>query len=103
MIFDFLKKQTEKDKKKKLLQVMFLNLNIPDDQKSLYIQALDILDESWIDLVYSNTVKFIEKFEIHKLEEISRSSFVEIAWMRKKEAIDRTKEVNSFNFLFTNI
>jgi len=103
MIFDFLKKQTEKEKKKKLLQMMFLNLNIPDDQKSLYIQALDILDEPWIDLVYSNTVKFIEKFEIHKLEEISRSSFVEIAWMRKKEAESRTKEINSFNFLFTNI
>jgi hypothetical protein len=45
MLFDFLKRQKRIDKKKQLTQVTIMNLQIPDDQKALYIQALDILDE----------------------------------------------------------
>ena len=45
MIFEFLKKQKKFSEKYKLTQIMLMNLQIPDDQKSLYIQAMDILDE----------------------------------------------------------
>jgi hypothetical protein len=46
MIFEFLKKQNKYKEKKKLTQIMIINLQIPEDQKALYIQALDILDEN---------------------------------------------------------
>jgi hypothetical protein len=45
MIFEFLKKQKKSNEKLKLTQMMLMNLQIPEDQKSLYVQALDILDE----------------------------------------------------------
>jgi len=43
MIFDFLKKQKEIDKKKKIIEIMIISLNIPEEQKELYKEALSIL------------------------------------------------------------
>lgn len=103
MIFDFLKKQKELAKKKKLTQIMIMSLDIPDVQKSIYLQSLDIIDEEYIDKIYNDLIKFVEKYEIKELEDISKSNFVNIAWMQKKEAIAKKKEINAFNFLINNI
>ena len=53
MIFNFLKKRKKTVEKIELIKIMFVNLKIPESQKSLYIQALDVLDESWIDRIYN--------------------------------------------------
>jgi hypothetical protein len=45
MIFDFLKKQTEISKKKELIVIMIRSINIPEQQKDLYLESLDVLDE----------------------------------------------------------
>jgi len=37
MIFDFLKKQKEIIEKKKIIEIMIISLNIPDEQKELYL------------------------------------------------------------------
>jgi len=44
MIFDFLKKQKEIKKKKELIVIMIKSINIPDEQKQLYLVSLDVLD-----------------------------------------------------------
>ena len=103
MIFDFLKKQSEFKKKKNLTQIMIMSLNIPDAQKSLYLQSLDIIDKKYIDNIYNDLIKFVEKYEVKELEEISKTNFVNIAWMQKKEATAKQKEINAFNFLINNI
>jgi hypothetical protein len=43
MIFNFLKKQKEITKKKELIKIMVVSLCIPDEQKELYIESLDIV------------------------------------------------------------
>jgi len=103
MLFDFLKKQDKLKEKIKLTKVMIMNLEIPDEQKSLYIQALDILDEDWIDRIYSSLVRFVEEVEIKELEQIQKTNFSVISWMRRKEAEERKKEINSFSFLINNL
>jgi hypothetical protein len=103
MIFDFLKKQKEFEKKKKLTQVMIMSLEIPNAQKSIYLQALEIVDKKHIDIIYNDLIKFVEKYELKELEDISKSNFVNIAWMQKKEANAKIKEINAFNFLINNI
>jgi hypothetical protein len=45
MIFDFLKKQTEISKKKELIVIMIRSINIPEQQKDLYLESLDVLNE----------------------------------------------------------
>lgn len=103
MIFEYLKKQSKLKEKIKLTKIMIFNLQIPEEQKSLYIQALDILDESGIDRIYNNLVIFIKDIEIKELDQIQKNNFTVIAWMRKKEAEERKKEINSFSFLINNI
>jgi len=103
MIFDFLKKQKKDDSKRKLTKVMILNLNIPEEQKSLYVQAIDILDEDEISELYENWSNYIKNLEIKEIEDIKKQSFAEIDWLRKKEALEKKKDINSFNFLFNNI
>lgn len=103
MIFDFLKKQKDIKQKKNLTQVMILSLNISEAQKSLYIQALDNLDIIWLESLYTDLVKFVENFELKELEEIQNTNFISIAGMRKKEAIEKQKDLNSFSFLISNL
>jgi hypothetical protein len=45
MIFEFLKKQKKAKEKLKLTQIAIINLQIPEEQKALYLQALEILNE----------------------------------------------------------
>lgn len=103
MIFDFLNKQTEKEKKIKLIKIMFLNLHIPEEQKALYIQALDILDENWINKIYNVLTNFVKDVEIKDLEDIQKKNFSMISWLKKKEAEEKKNEINSFSFLLNNL
>lgn len=103
VIFNFLKKQTELKKKKKLTQIMIMSLEIPEAQKNIYLQALDITEDRFIDNIYNDLIKFVEKYEIKEIEDISKANFVNIAWMQKKEALQKKKEINAFNFLINNI
>lgn len=103
MIFDFLKKQNKYKEKFDLTRIMIMNLQIPEDQKSLYIQALDILDENWLDRIYNSLVDFVKDIEIRELDQIQKTNFSVISWMKRKEAEERKKEINSFSFLINNL
>lgn len=103
MIFDFLKKKKDVNEKIKLIQIMFVNLHIPEDQKALYLQALDILDEEWIDKIYLELSNFVENLEIKNISELQEKSLSWIKWIRIKEAEEKKQELNSFNFLINKL
>lgn len=103
MLFDFLKKQKQLKQKLKLTQIAIINLQIPEEQKSLYLQALEVLDEAWVERIYLTLINFVEKTEIKELDKIKEENFAVVAWMKKKEAEEKLEEVNSFAFLFNNI
>lgn len=103
MFFEFLKKQKKAKEKLKLTQIAIINLQIPEKQKALYLQALEILDEEGIGKIYDTLINFVETTEIKELDEIQRNNFSVVTWMRKKEAEEKRKEINSFSFLISNI
>lgn len=103
MIFEFLRRKKRMDEKIKLINIMFINLKIPEWQKSLYIQALDILDENWIDKIYYELSNFIKNLEIKELEDVQKSNFSIINWLKIKEAEEKKEELNSFSFLINKL
>lgn len=103
MIFEYLKKQKNIKEKKKLTQIIIMNMKIKDEQKALYIQALDILDESWIDDMYKSLTLFVENMEIKEVEDIRKNNFSVIRWLKKKEAEEKQKDLNAFSFLLNNL
>ena len=103
MIFNFLKKRKKTVEKIELIKIMFVNLKIPESQKSLYIQALDVLDESWIDRIYNELSDFTNNLELKNLEDIQKNNFSVINWLILKEAEEKKEELNSFNFLINKL
>ncbi len=103
MIFDFLKKQNEVWKKKELITIMIQSINISEEQKELYLESLDVLDKQWVDNLYEELSHFIENIELKELEDIKQQNFWTISGMRKKEAEEKKKEMNSFSFLLHNL
>jgi hypothetical protein len=103
MLFTFLQKQTDKRKQKKLIETMIISLNISPEQKQLYMQALEVLSVEESEILFKNLTRFIEKIELKEIEEIKKESYVSVAGMRKKEAEEKAKEMNSFSFLLHNL
>jgi hypothetical protein len=82
---------------------MILSLNIPDKQKELYLEAISILEEEWLEKLYVDLSKFAHELENEELNNIWNNNFSQVAWMRKKEAKEKQKELNSFSFLISNL
>jgi hypothetical protein len=78
-------------------------LNVSDDQKKLYLDAIDILWKQELESLFKNLTIFVEKLEIKELESIKKDDFAVVSWMRKKEASEKMKEMNSFSFLLNNL
>ncbi len=103
MIFEYLKKQKEISKKRELIKVMIVSLNIPDKQKELYLESITILKVDGLEKLYITLTNFTKELEEEELEKINKQNFSEVAWMRKKEAREKQKEINSFSFLINNL
>ena len=103
ILFDFFEKQKEFDKQKKVTQILINTLKIPDIQKSLFLDAINILDKNWMDKIYFELTEFIKEIELKELEDISKNNFTNIAWMQKKEAETRKKDLNAFSLLLNNV
>lgn len=103
MIFEYLKKQKEIKEKINLIKIMINSIKIPEKQKILYIESLDILSLSKLEDLYNDIIWFTKNIEIKQLDNITKENFSSIAWMRKKEAIEKQEEMNAFTFLLHNI
>lgn len=103
MLFTFLKKQKEKSHKVEVVRTLILELNISDEQKELYVKALDILEVHELDKLYSEITVFTQNFELKEVDDIKKDSFVTVAGMKKREVEEKKQEVNAFSFLINNI
>jgi len=103
MLFHFLQKQKDIKKQKKLVETIIVSLNISEEQKKLYIEALEVTSPQETQELYKNLSRFVEQIELKELEQIQKESFTSISWMRKKEAEEKVKEMNSFSFLLHNL
>lgn len=103
MLLNIFKKYSEINKKKKIIITIIQNLNINEKQKNLYLDSLWFLDEISLDKLYKSLEIFLTEIERKQIENIWKENFTKIAWMRKKEAVEKQKEINSFWFLLNNL
>ncbi len=103
MILNIFKKYSEKSKKKKIITTIIENLNINEKQKKLYLDSLDFLDEGGLEKLYKSLEVFMSEIEKQQISDISKENFTKIAGMRKKEVVEKQKELNSFWFLLNNL
>ncbi|MCT4617223.1 MAG: hypothetical protein N4A38_03375 [Candidatus Gracilibacteria bacterium] len=103
MLFDFFKKQTKKSRKIHLIKSVLNNLRIPERQKELYRESLDVLGDEELDKLYVSITKFVKQIEIENIGEIYKTNFSSVEGMRKKDAKNKQEEINSVNFLLNNL
>jgi len=103
MLLKIFKKYSEINKKKKIITTIIQNINISEKQKNLYLESINFLDEISLDKLYKSLEMFMVEIENKQLEDITRENFTNIAWMRKKEVVEKQKEINSFWFLLNNL
>lgn len=103
MIFKFWEKQKRISTKKLLLKKLIWKMDIPNKDKTLFLDAIWVVSHENINKLYDNIVVFIKKYELKQIDDIEKNSFVSIDWMTQKEAHTKKKEINAMNFLFTNI
>lgn len=103
MLFKFLKKQKEFKSRKKVVSVLIKNLKLPEKQKTLYLEALEVIDENGLSRLYKTVVDFATEIEEESFKQIRKDNFSFIDWMNKKEAEEKQKEINTFNFLINNL
>lgn len=82
---------------------MILSLHVDEWIKDLYLQTISNMNQEQLDDIYSKLTKFIEKIELKEISEIKNQTFKKIAGMRKKEAEEKTRDINALSFLFHNI
>ena len=82
---------------------MVASLNIPEKQKYLYLEALEVLDWDGLDKLYDNMTTFVESLEKKENEEISSWNFSSIWGLTKKQLQEKKKEENAFSFLLNNL
>lgn len=103
MILNIFKKYSEKSSKKKIIITIIEKLNINETQKQLYLDSVDFLDDIWLEKMYNVLQEYVVSIENKEYENISKQNFSNVAWLRKKEALEKQKEINSFWFLLNNI
>ena len=102
MIFDFLKKRKKKHEKIYLIKIMIKSIKLSEEQKELYLEALEVINDSNLDNLYNDITYFIKNYEIKSIENISKQNFSKIEGLRKKEAKEKQEELNAFTFLLNN-
>ena len=103
MLSSFLSRQKKYTHKKKLIETMIISLHIEDSLKDLYLQAIKKTSQKELDEIYKKLIKFIEKIELREISDIRNQSFISIAGMKRKEAEEKTRDINALSFLFHNI
>ncbi len=103
MIYEIFKKYSQTSKRKKIIITIINSLHINDSQKNLYLESLDFLDLEWLDQLYNSLQEFIWEIEKTNLEDIRNENFTQISGLRKKEAVEKQKDINSFWFLLNNL
>jgi hypothetical protein len=103
MIFKFWEKQNQLSTKKTLLKDLINSLDILDTDKTLFLEAMIIASPERIEILYSEMVHFIKESELKEIDEIEKTHFSSIDGMTIKQANEKKKDINSFNFLLTNV
>ncbi len=100
MIKKFLTKQKDLEKKRKILEWIIKSLKISKNDKKLYLEALDIIDEKSFNTLYNSFVWFIDQMEKEDSKKIIDSNFssFDLTKEEKQKANNET-----FSLLLKNI
>jgi hypothetical protein len=78
MISKILKKYHKATQKKIMLKTIISALAISDEQKQLYLGALEVIKNDALDNMYEDIIAFANNVEVKEIEDIRKQNFTDI-------------------------
>lgn len=103
MVSKILQKYRKASQKKTMLKTIISALKISEEQKHLYLDALEVIENDALDKLYEDITAFAQNIELKEIEDIRKQNFTKIEWMTKKEAEEKKQDINAFSFLLHNL
>ena len=103
MVSKILKKYQKASQKKIMLKTIISALKISEEQKQLYLDALEVIENNALDKLYEDITSFANNVEVKEIEDIRKQNFTNIQWMTRKEAEEKKQDINAFSFLLHNL
>ncbi len=98
-----LRKYTRRKEKSVLLKEMILGLKIDQIQKDLFIDSLEVLDDTTMDGLYEKILHFADQIEDKQIQDRFRLESSLTQKIGRSERKEKEKEQNSFNILLDSI
>lgn len=92
MFSSILNKIREKNRRKDVLRHLIANLRIDETQRSLYLESLELLDESGLASFYERLIVFVDDVERLTVSTEASKRGEYLRSIRKKEEEDRRRE-----------
>ncbi|MDC0505996.1 hypothetical protein OAN96_00195 [Candidatus Gracilibacteria bacterium] len=103
MVSKILKKYHKPTQKKIMLRTIISALSISEEQKQLYLDALQVIENDALDNLYDEITTFSNDIELKEIEDIRKQNFTNIQGMTRKEAEEKKQDINAFSFLLHNL
>ncbi len=103
MVSKILKKYHKANQKKAMLKTIISALKISEQQKQLYLDALEVIKNDALDNLYEDITAFADNVEVKEIQDIRKQNFTNIQWMTKQEAEEKKQDLNAFSFLLHNL
>lgn len=78
-------------------------LRIDHAQKKLFIDSIEVLDDEWLESMYSRIMQFVSSEESERLVNSWKTNSRMVSNLRAKEMGEKRREMDSFNLLLDNI
>ena len=100
---DFLTKIKERNQKRLVIRELISNLLIDETQKNLYLESLELLEDTLLDAFYEKLQILVGGIEQNILSVEYTKNSNTLKEIKEKEKEDRTKEFGNYNILLDNI
>jgi len=78
MVSKILKKYQKASQKKIMLKTIISALKISEEQKQLYLDALEVIENNALDKLYEDITSFANNVEVKEIEDIRKQNFTNI-------------------------
>lgn len=78
MVSKILQKYKKASQKKIMLKTIISALKISDEQKQLYLDAIEVIENDALDGLYEDITQFSENVELKEIEDIRKQNFTRI-------------------------
>lgn len=103
LIWGLLKKIREKNEKIQAIKEIIAILHIDENQKQLYYESLEVIDQDWLESLYTQLTALINIIEEDEIKQNYKEAHNKASSVKNEETTEKQREMNSLELLLNNV